>query len=313
MDDGLAAVEAAEARVREGERAAARSQALAQQVEAEQAALDDLRQRAAEDEHRADSLTGVTVSHVVAMIRGNLAQQSDRAHADTLASRLELATREAAQARLVADRDAATLRAGQLDDDRRMLDQAMQQRQHLLEQSGDPRAGELLSLSQQLSGRQAEMKETGEAIAAAEAAHEALDAVARELGGAQSWSTYDTFFGGGTLSSMAKHARLEHAASAAGQAQAALRSLAAELQDVGDPASLGLPEISPGLAVMDVWFDNIFSDWMVNSRIHASRDSVAATIDRVARLQTDLDARRSKIAADVAALASKRAALISAR
>jgi hypothetical protein len=40
-------------------------------------------------------------------------------------------------------------------------------------------------------------------------AREALDDVAERLGKASSWSTYDTFLGGGAISSAMKHDRLD--------------------------------------------------------------------------------------------------------
>ena len=98
----------------------------------------------------------------------------------------------------------------------------------------------------------------------ATAASALLDAARGHLGSAESWSTYDTWFGGGLLASSVKHDRIDGASDRIGEAQQALFEFARELADVDAVptvrADLG---ISPTSRTVDVWFDNVFTDLSV--------------------------------------------------
>jgi hypothetical protein len=56
------------------------------------------------------------------------------------------------------------------------------------------------------------------------------------------------------------------------------------------------PEVSSTLRTMDVWFDNMFSDWMVGDRIRASAESVRNAQEQVSKIQTEGAARRQQVA-----------------
>jgi len=86
----------------------------------------------------------------------------------------------------------------------------------------------------------------------------ALPQVRDKLGSAPGWSTYDTYFGGGPISSLIKHSRLDEAAHAAVCAGRCLAVLQTELADVPGVA-LTVPQLAVnGLArFVNVWFDNI--------------------------------------------------------
>ncbi len=95
-----------------------------------------------------------------------------------------------------------------------------------------------------------------------------LDSARSRLSRADAWSAYDTFAGGGLLSSVVKHDHVDGAGDLIAQAQHAVVELAGALRDVGEVttlrADLGL---GPGTRTMDIWFDNIVTDWTVRSRI----------------------------------------------
>ncbi len=82
----------------------------------------------------------------------------------------------------------------------------------------------------------ADLMETGEAIAAADAATAALWQVDDVLRSASGWSTYDTWFGGGVIASSVKHNRMDEAAQAAAVADQRLAVLHVELADITGPA-----------------------------------------------------------------------------
>lgn len=129
---------------------------------------------------------------------------------------------------------------------------------------------------------------------AREVAHEVLRLlreVEKQLKSARNWGIYD-MFGGGFFSSLIKHGKIDKAEALFGKVRAKLVQLQKELGDV----HLGL---EPGINIssfdrfMDIAFDNIISDWMVQTkiqdslrdvgRISAEVERVIGTLDRIER------------------------------
>ena len=311
MDELLGQVTAAAQEVRTGEQAERRAAALNQQIAAEQRSIDELAERLTHEERDVTRLEGVSLSRVLAGLRGRREDELDKERAERDAVRLELATRTSALERLRREAEAARTTAACLPAARDRLGRALTARETAIESAGTPGAGELLSLAQRRGTLLADVREIDEASAAAEQAQVALARVADSLSSAQGWSTYDTFFGGGMVASMVKHDRLDQAAEAAEAAQHALQVLAAELRDIGAEARVQLAEVGVGLRFADVFFDGMFSDWMVAGRIRASQESVAATGRTVGELQQRLYARRQEATGEVDACDRRRFELLS--
>lgn len=60
----------------------------------------------------------------------------------------------------------------------------------------------------------------------------------------------------------------------------------------------------------DVWFDNIFSDWSVKSRIDQAARRTAEAAGMVHEIRTRLAAQRREVEARVAELTSRRERLL---
>ncbi|WP_114424348.1 hypothetical protein [Nocardioides houyundeii] len=157
----------------------------------------------------------------------------------------------------------------------------------------------------------AELVQLDGALTAADTAQRALGEAARELGSAGDWATYDTFLGGGVFADLAKHHRLDRAGALMRHADAALRHLAAELADVQVAAvgEVGVPELT---RTLDIWFDNIFSDWAVRDRIKEASARVHHLRAAVDALGHELARRRAGVQAAQAELAVGRRSMLSA-
>jgi hypothetical protein len=113
-----------------------------------------------------------------------------------------------------------------------------------------------------------QLSEIREAQGACEAALTSLGEAQRAVDSAQSWGTYDTWFGGGLFSSLMKHDRIDDAESYMRAVDAALDRLRRELADIRmEGAALGGVGVSDLNRTLDVWFDNFFSDMAVQSRL----------------------------------------------
>ncbi|MEV0156093.1 hypothetical protein AB0H57_20515 [Micromonospora sp. NPDC050686] len=297
--------------LREYEVTTRRSADLRRRMDQLTAQLAALRARHAREQEDVERLEGLSLTRVLASLRGarDDALARERAEADAAryrvaeaASRLEALRREhrAAQARLGQLAAAPSNYAAVLDDKERHLDE-----------SGDPRRARLLELADERGRLTGEMHEVTEAMQAARTAWHALTQVRDKLGSASGWSTYDTFFGGGAISSTIKHSRLDEAAQAAARADRCLAVLRTELADVP-----GMALTAPQLAVngltrfVDVWFDNIFTDLAVRDRIKQAQQNVAQSMQLVREVQARLEQRAAHVRARLATIDTERRHLL---
>jgi hypothetical protein len=130
-------------------------------------------------------------------------------------------------------------------------------------------------------------REINEARVVAHEVLRLLEEVERQLKGARNWGIYD-MLGGGFFSSLIKHGKIDKADVLLRQVRAKLVQLQKELGDV----RLGIdPRMNfTGFdRFMDIAFDNIISDWMVQSKIQNSRRDVAFVTAEVQRVISTLD------------------------
>ena len=129
-------------------------------------------------------------------------------------------------------------------------------------------------------------KEVREAVAAGERALGSLRNAQNCLDGAKNGGNVD-MLGGGLVSSLVKRSKMDDAAGYMEEAKADLRKFQKELRDVSVSMDLRM-EIGSFLSFADVFFDNLFVDVMVQSKINEARDQVDEAIARVESLLVDL-------------------------
>ena len=131
-------------------------------------------------------------------------------------------------------------------------------------------------------------KERNEAIDAGERALSSLRAAREELRSAGNWGLLD-LFGGGVISGLVKHSKMDNAQGYMEQAKRDLQGFSKELQDVNMTHNLNL-NVSDFLTFADFFFDGLVADWLVQDRINETRDQVEDAIrqveDIVRRLRT---------------------------
>ncbi len=122
-------------------------------------------------------------------------------------------------------------------------------------------------------------KEKREAIDAGNRALRSLRSAQEHLDSARGWGMWD-MLGGGFVSTMIKHSKMDKAKRDMEQAKFDLRSFSQELQDVSVQCNLNI-ETGDFLSFADWLFDGFFVDWMVQDRINKARSQVAEAIRRL--------------------------------
>lgn len=274
--------------------------------------LETVRRRHALEEADVRRLEGVSFSAVLAAVRGSRTGELDRERAEEVAARYALQTGTERVAALESRREDLERRLATLGDTRARREERATAHAQALRAVGAV-AG-LEAVLDELTAVRAEAVEVDEAAAAGRRAVTELDRARDQLGSADSWSAYDTWFGGGMIASSIKHDRLDGAADRIRDAQAALAEFARELSDVREVARLRADlGISPTTRTFDVWFDNVFSDLSVRSRIKASLADVDGAAAAVRAALTEVTARGQALRAREDELRRERDALLSPR
>lgn len=123
-------------------------------------------------------------------------------------------------------------------------------------------------------------RELNEAIVAGERAKESLEDALDVLNSARNWGLWDMFGGGGLITSLIKHSKMEKASDLIEDAKENLRQFGKELGDIEEYADV---DLSTGdfWGFADWFFDGFFSDWAMQNRINDARDQVKRAIDKV--------------------------------
>lgn len=145
------------------------------------------------------------------------------------------------------------------------------------------------------SNLQSLIYETDQAIQAGQAAHAQAQQALSTLRSAKGWGVYD-LLGGGLLSGLIKHSRMDKAEQEIAQLRRALDRFNRELHDVRCDATT---ELSAFWRVTDIVWDNFFSDWTALNQISEAKEQVERTDARILDILRQLqsvreDMRRAK-------------------
>ena len=122
-------------------------------------------------------------------------------------------------------------------------------------------------------------KEVREAIQAGEAALESMEMARKELGSARNWGLFD-IFGGGMLSTFVKHSKMDDASYYMEEAKRSIAVFERELKDVSLSADFSI-EVGSFMRFVDIFMDNVFVDFMVQSQINDAITSLDQVSDQI--------------------------------
>ncbi len=152
--------------------------------------------------------------------------------------------------------------------------------------------------------------EINEALAEGKAARRIGETAESLLDSAHNWATYDAFAKGGILSHMAKYDKIDSAQEAINQLQNQLARFTRELKDVENIYLEGSFGIDTGTRVVDFWFDNIFTDLNVRSKIASDRDRVAELINRVENALHKLNEKKNSLSHELEQIKNQKEELL---
>ena len=147
---------------------------------------------------------------------------------------------------------------------------------------------EMDRLQDELHDCQSTIKESKEALAAGEEAKELVERAQRSLSSAQNWGIVDMIGALDFIADMAKYQKINEAKQLMNELQMALRRFKTELVDVNFDARF-VVNISSFDTMMDFFFDNMFFDFMVQSKINDAKRQMDGIYDQINNIMAELE------------------------
>ncbi|RLD21186.1 MAG: hypothetical protein DRI69_04760 [Bacteroidetes bacterium] len=171
----------------------------------------------------------------------------------------------------------------------------------------DTEAGRaLLALSKKIDIRHIELKDIDEAIVAGNEALNYVRTLEKQLQKAKNWGQWDTY-GNGSGSSWLKHQAVDKAREVLHRVRHSLLNFQKELSDVYEDAyidiNLRMEKID---RFVDIFFDNLITDWIVQQKIKKALDNVLNTKEQVIYALKKLKEEGPLVEAEIANLEAQR-------
>lgn len=270
--------------------------------------VQEARDRLVDETEDVEKLESLSWTRILMTLRGAQLTALERETAEREAARYAVADAETRDE--VAWRDVAGIQAqlDELGDVDATYVEALTAKEEWVSGHDAGVAAQLAALAERRGVLSAEAREAYEAGAAA---LDLLTHAQQLLGSAGSWSTWDTFGGGGLLTDMVKYDKLDQVSEVLRAADIALGQFSRELADL-EVAGVGGVEVDGMTRTFDVFFDNIFTDLAVRSRIRDAESRVEHSIGAVTRTLERLNERGRALAAELVDLTEQREDLLRA-
>jgi hypothetical protein len=249
-------------------------------------------------------LEGLSIKGIFLAVLGNKEERLDKEKAEFISAKLKLdeCCNSLRTVQLEMDEYYGQLRdIGNVNND---YEQLMRKKEQLVMQANDKNTEQILKLMDQAADLESDMRELREAIAAGNSVLHSLEKAASSLDSAEGWGTWD-MLGGGFLSDMAKHSNIDEAVEHIQEAKSNLNRFKRELADVNLSVDVSV-DINSFDKFADFFFDGIFADWNMQSKIQDSSYSVNSAIRNIENVlyslkvkHTDVDSQLSNIKSDI--------------
>jgi hypothetical protein len=219
-----------------------------------------------------EKLENRSFSSVLFSILGSLDKHIEKEHAEALAAKLryDQALRDVEDIEhkisdLLAERSKYVNCQSEYD-------RLFKQKKELLMRDNAETAQKILELTEEIGLSKIKVKETRGAISAGNNVLSSLNSVLSSLDSAAGWGTWD-MLGGGLVSDLVKHSNIDNAKYEIENTQRLLLEFKTELADVKISSDIGI-HIDGFAKFADFFFDGLFADWNMQTKINRSQESV---------------------------------------
>jgi chromosome segregation ATPase len=255
-----------------------------------------------------DKLTHMSLTNLFHTILRNKEEQLELERQQALAAALKL--KEAKEA--LASIESELIQIGDdlmnFRDAEREYERVMAEKEAALRHSA-AYSSELAEMEAQIADQAIRVKELDEALTAGRRVLSSLTDASASLEKAENWGKWDTWGGGGMISTHLKHGHVDDARQYIHQANRQLQTFRDELSDLKRSIEIEI-DIGEMLKLADYWFDGLITDWVVQGRIQRAQDQTLEAIHRVRTIVHQLQAEHAAAESALSGTKSKRIAWI---
>lgn len=300
----------AKARVSQKRKDEGRLQACREELQEAERQAQSLKAQLEDNEHDWKQLHGLSFAHLIASVSGKQDERERDVQKQVTLAKLQYDTAAETARELQKEVSSLADSVQAMGDVEAAYERLLAKKEDLMEQADTPIAKQLLELIQREVDMNAEIKETDEAVRAAELALESLTDCDGEIRKAKNWGTWD-MFGGGVIATAIKREHMEDAQALITNAQHYLRRLQRELRDLHWQADI---QVDTGgfLKFADYFFDGLFVDWAVQNQLSRAENQIVTCHAKVDTLFRRLQNRRHELERRLDGLKQERTQLIEA-
>ncbi len=290
-------LEAAKDKKRHKQKWEAQLQSYRKDLEAKKEDADRQRKRLEKEEEDVDKLSGLSLQSLVAAISGSKQERFEKEQQEAVAARVKydeaiLAVKEMEEEISQLTGKLESVKHADLE-----IKEVLEEIEKAMTASNSALTGQLYRINDQAAEFKALKTEITEAATAGEHVMSSLSAAEESLYKAKNWGTFD-LLGGGLLSTAVKHNHINDARDTIHKAQKDMRSFQKELVDIDQDLHLSI-DISGLLTFADYFFDDFFSDLLVQGKINNALDEMGEQKDKVTKLLTDIETLKKNVVKDI--------------
>ncbi len=179
------------------------------------------------------------------------------------------------------------------------LEALKKKREKELLRSNSEQGKQLMKIVYQIDDLIRYRKEVNEAVDAGNASKNELNKLIAYLKKAKDWGSWDMASSRSRSASYYKKGAIDNAQKSAHYTQRQLNKFQQELYDVGVRNQEFEINIGTFNSFMDIFFDNLISDWVIQQKIKNALGNVELTKDKVIRLLRDIEHKLQQVEAEI--------------
>lgn len=252
--------------------------------------LNDLTMQSKKEKHDVDKLTSLSVTSIIAKIKGDKEQKMKKEEAEYLGVLNKL---EALNTDITAQKNEINTVSKHIADLKNLNVRLQQNKEALTKLINQTTQGvpdpvedkiemEMENLVRQYDPLQAHLNNRQQVYQYLDSAYSDLNYAYDQIHSASNYATWDTFFGGGMFVDSIKHSKMSNARDIVNRAHRSI-DLARNL----DPNIPGIDAFVDDISwFWDGFFDNIFTDWASMNKINQSMTSVQGALNQLGNVRT---------------------------
>ncbi|TYS15890.1 hypothetical protein FZC78_15010 [Rossellomorea vietnamensis] len=270
---------------------------LEKEINEVQGKLDKLKRELQKENRDVDKLEEWTLTGLLLAMTGKKEERLQKEKEEAVKAKLRVDEWKQTLEELLQEDQEVSSKLTELGSPQSRYELLLETKEQMIHDSSSPLSQLLFNLAEQSAEFKTQLKEVKEAEDAAAMALLKLDSAAASLESAGNWGMVD-MVGGGIISSAAKRSKMDEAQRSLHEAQRYLKKLEKELADLNMESTQTL-ETSGFLNMTDLFFDNFFSDMMVQDKISRTVAGVGETRRELRSLSAKLGQNANKLAEEI--------------